>query len=142
MNKREIMLYAITIISFIAFISIIFGVNFKSLNISDNKPISMTGNAVLDLNDSFKIGDKLTGEIVLNSDERKAYGVLLLTKNSKPLMTETFNLEKVFRERKDGVSIVKFEDIMDYTFEEKGNYELFFSVLDLEISIKKEFAVK
>ena len=38
------------------------------------------------LEQDFNVGDKLRGEIVINKEEANAYGILLLTKENKPLI--------------------------------------------------------
>jgi hypothetical protein len=143
METKEVMLYAVTIISFIAFVYIFFGAVSKIPNISDEKFMSLTGNAVLDLGDSFKVGDNIKGNIIINKDETNAYGILLLTKDDKPLITKTFNLNEIPKNKIDaGKYSIKIEDLIDYKFNQTGNYELLFSVLDLNINIKREFMVK
>ena len=143
METREVMLYTITNISLVAFIFIVFGAVIKSPNISNNNPSSLTGNVVFsEETQNFKIGDNLTGDILLNSNEKDAYGVLLLTKDSKPIITETFNIAEIAKERGDGAYVVKLEDLADYKFNETGNYELMFSVLKLNVNIKRDFVVE
>jgi len=138
-----ILLYAITLFSLIAVVYLFFGVLSKTPNMSDKNFMSLTGNVVLDLNNDFKIGDNAHGDIILNKEESNAYGVLLLTKEGKPLITKTFNLRDISKNKiTSGEYSIKIEDLINYSFEEKGNYELFLSVLDLNINIKKEFVVK
>ena len=143
MEKRMILLYAITLFSLIAVVYLFFGVLSKIPNMSDKNFMSLTGNVVLDLNNDFKIGDNVQGDIILNKEESNAYGILLLTKEDKPLITKTFNLKDISKNKiSSGEYSIKIEDLINYSFEEKGNYELFLSVLDLNINIKKEFVVK
>lgn len=144
MEKREIFLYAITILSFLAIVCILFVTISKNSNASDKKFMGLTGNIVEGLNNSFKVGDKLKGEIILNSEkESDIYGIALLTKDNNPLITETFNLREIPKTSIDSNQYsIKIEDLIDYTFKEKGNYELFLSILDLNINIKEEFVVE
>jgi len=145
MEKREGVLYAITIFSLIAIVYIFFGAITKIPNIANEKFMSLTGNVVLDLEDNFKIGDTLKGDIVVNQGEIKEaiYGMILLTKDNAPITTKTFNLQEVLvKEESNGKNILKIEKLIEYRFEEGGNYELLFSVLDLNINIKKEFLVE
>ncbi len=141
MESKEAMLYVITMISFIAFVYIFWTVSLKSPSISDKKFISSTGNVIFDLEDSFKVGDNIKGDIILNKDET-SYGVLLLTKDNQPLITKTFNLNEIPKNKISSGYSIKIEDLIDYMFEEKGNYELFLSVLDLDTNIKREFVVE
>lgn len=136
------MLYAVTLFSLIAVCYLFFGVLSKTPNISDNKLMSLTGNAILGSNNNFQVGENIKGNIIINKEESNAYGILLLTKENKQLVTKTFSLKDISkRELDSGKYFIRIEDLINYSFEEKGNYELFFSVLDLNINIKKEFIV-
>lgn len=137
------MLYAITILSFIAFIYILFGSVSKMSNVSNKNLMGLTGNAVLNPGENQKIGDKLGGGIILSSNQLDNYGVLLLTKDNKPVLTETFNLNNFPKEMvSPNQYSVKIENLLNYTFEEKGSYGLMFYVLDLDINIKKNIVVE
>ena len=144
MDKREAVLYAITIFSFIAIIYIALGAVSKIPNITEERFMSLTGNVVLNLDNNFKIGDTLKGDIVVNQGENSEaiYGLILLTKDNSPIITETFNLKNVLVKDNFGKNIIKIEDLINYQFTEPGDYELLFSVLDLDINIKKEILVK
>ncbi len=145
MEKREAALYAITIFSLIAVGYIFFGAITKIPNIANEKFMSLTGNVVLDLENNFKIGDTIKGDIVVNQGENNEaiYGMILLTKNNAPITTKTFNLkDDLVKEESNGKNILKIEKLIEYRFEESGNYELLFSVLDLDINIKKRFEVE
>lgn len=142
METREAVLYIVTIISIMGVGYIFLGGVSKNSGISGNTFVSLAGNAVLDLEDNFKIGDNLTGNIILNEEESDAYGLILLTKDNQPILTETFNLKEIPKTKINSENSVKIEDLIDYQFEEKGNYEFMFSVLDLDIKIQKEFVVK
>lgn len=143
MEKRMITLYAITILSLVAFVYIFFGAVSKIPSISNQKFVSLAGNVVFNLEDNYKVGDNIKGNIIINKDETNAYGVLLLTKDNQPLITKTFNLKDIPKNQiSSGQYSIKIEDFIDYKFNQTGNYELLFSVLDLDINIKKEFVVK
>ena len=115
----------------------------KIPNISDKQFIGLTGNIILNLEDKLKIGDRLTGKIILDSGKSDAYGFALLTKENKTLLTETFNLKDIPKNKINSKHyFIKLEDFIDYQFEEKGSYELSFYVAYLEINLKKEFVVK
>ena len=144
MEKREAVLYAITIFSLIAVSYIFFGAITKMPNIANEKFMSLTGNVVFDLENNFKIGDTLKGDIIVNQGENSEaiYGMILLTKDNQPLMTKTFNLKDDLVKDNSVKGVIKLENLIEYRFEERGNYELLFSVLDLDINIKKEFLVE
>jgi hypothetical protein len=137
MEKREITLYIITIISIIAVICIFFVTIFKTPNISNEKTISLTGNTIKITEETFKVGDSLKGEIIFNSKETNeiVYGIILLTKDKHPIKTETFPLEK-------NQNSIQIENLIGYQFEETGTYKILFSVLDLDINIQKTFIVE
>jgi len=139
------MLYAITIISFITFAYLGFGVVSKTPSISDNKFMSLTGNVIVGLENNFKVGDTLKGDIIVNQKEinESIYGMILLTKDNNPIITKTFNLKNVLtKDENSGEKFIRVEEIIEYRFEESGNYELLFSVLDLNMNIKKGIIVE
>jgi len=144
METKEVMLYTITIISILAFVYLIFGTLTKIPVTSDKKFISMTGNAVLDSETNFKVGEFIKGDITISQKETNetVYGIILLTKDNSPVITRTFNLKNVSIKDHSGKDIIKIENLINYQFTEVGNYELLFSVLDFDINIKKEILVK
>ena len=144
MEKREVVLYAITIFSLIAIIYIAFGAVSKIPNIANEKFMSLTGNVVFDLENNFKIGDTLKGDIILNQGENNEaiYGMILLTKDNAPITTKTFNLKDDLVKDNSGKGVIKIEDLINYQFTEQGNYEILFSVLDLDMNLKREFLVE
>ena len=135
------MFYVITFISLIAFAYFSMNLIFK---ISGNSSVrGLTGNLILDLEDNYQINDNLTGSMVLDLGEKEAYGFALLTKGNKTILTKTFNLNNIPKNLlTSGQYSINLEEIISYQFEEKGIYELFLSVLDLDIKIEKEFEVK
>ena len=140
MEKREAILYVITVISFIAFVYILFGIVSKSSGVSD-KVMSLSGNVIFNVSDNYKVGDNITGNLIINKNE-SSYGVLLLTRNNQPLIAKTFNLKDIHKIKSDSGYSIPIRDLINYKFNKTGNYELLFSVLDLDINIKKEFVVK
>jgi hypothetical protein len=144
MEKREVALYVITIFLLVAIIYLAFGAVSKIPNIANEKFMSLTGNVVFDLENNFKIGDILKGDIIVNQGENNEsiYGMILLTKDNIPITTKTFKLKDDLIKNNSGKGIIKIEDLIGYRFNETGNYELLFSVLDLDINIKREFLVE
>jgi len=145
MEKKEVLTYAITLLSLVIFAYLAFSVVTNIPNIANKGFYSLTGNIVLDIENNFKIGDSLKGNMVVTQGETEEaiFGLISLTKNNEPIITETFNLKDVSNEDKNsGIRTIKIEELIDYRFEEAGDYELFFSVLDLDINIKKRFVVK
>ncbi|MCF7900558.1 hypothetical protein K9K77_03545 [Candidatus Babeliales bacterium] len=145
MEKRERALYIITIFSLMALGYIFFGAVTKIPNIANEKFMSLTGNVVFDLENNLKIGDALNGDIVINQGETDngLYGMMLLTKDNNPITTKTFNLKEVLnKDENSGKKFIRIEEIIEYRFEESGNYELLFSVLDLNINLKRRIIVE
>jgi len=145
MEKREVMLYTITMFSFIAAVYLAFGTITKIPDIADERFMSLAGNIILDLEGNFKVGDVFKGNIIIISQKETndtTYGIVLLTKDNAPILTETFNLKDFLIRDNSGKDFIKIEDLINHRFEEKGNYELLFSVLDLDINIEKEILVK
>ncbi|MDP3026765.1 MAG: hypothetical protein Q8N63_03585 [Nanoarchaeota archaeon] len=144
MEKREALLYAITIFSLMTLIYIVAGAVSK-IPAPSEKLIGLAGNAIITPEENLKAGDNLQGEIIIAQEKNAedAYGILLLEKNGEPIITKTFNLKEI---PKNEISpkkfAIKIEELVSYNFEEKGRYELFFSVLDLDVNIKKEFVVE
>ena len=140
MEKRESILYLITGISFVFLIIISSKLLIKNPNTTNKKFMGLTGNVAFKLNENFKVGDKINGTIIVNSrkNNKTIYGLVLLTKGNESIIAKTFNLNETFSKG----NIIKIEDLIDYKFEESGNYELLFSVLDLDINIKEGFIVE
>ncbi|OIO80131.1 hypothetical protein AUJ84_04420 [Candidatus Pacearchaeota archaeon CG1_02_32_132] len=145
MEKKEALLYATTIFSLIIVTYLVSGVVTSIPNIANRGFMSLTGNIVLDIENSFKIGDYLKEDMVVTQieTEEAIYGLRSLTKDNKPIITETFNLKDFLnKDKNSGRGVIKIEELIDYRFEEAGDYELFFSVLDLNINIKREIIVE
>jgi len=144
MDKREATLYIITLFSLIAVFYLAFVVISKTPNITGEKSMSPTGNAIVGLDDNFKVGDYFNENIPisLEKNNNSVYGLVLLTKGNSPVLTKTFDLKDVLTTDNSGKNIVKISDLVNYQFNESGNYEFLFSILDLNINIKQEILVK
>lgn len=148
--KKEITIFlGIIIVSVIAF-------SLLSINF-----LSLTGNVALE--ESINLGEKLSGDLILQIDEGDSLSeqlpiLIALTKNNSIILTETLTLEKFIQNSDNPKDPVKknsesfyeipgkynleISNIIDYNFEEPGEYELLFSILDLDINTKKKFLVK
>lgn len=132
MDKKGAFLFAITVISLVGFILVLNNILSKSPN---EEFSGLTGNVILNLN-NFNVGDNIKGDIIINEGE-ESYCIILLTKGNKELYADTFYLD----DYKEG-NLIKIENLIDYTFTEKGKYELFFSALELNISLERDFVIK
>jgi len=111
---------------------------------------NFTGNIILQPKNS--IGDNITGELsfAINRGDIPSKNIPILvslTKNNKPIKTETLALEKFIqlsdsKTHTENTFAADIEDIIQFTFNESGEYELLFSILELDINKKKVFMVE
>lgn len=142
-DKREIILYAVTVFSLIAFIYVVSGAFLKVPGMTNRGASGLTGNAVLELDDSFKVGESFEGNVIVNEKDGDYYGILFLTKGDRQIITKNFNLRDIPKtEISSDRSLIKIRDLVNYQFQESGNYELMVSVLDLDINVQKRFMVR
>jgi hypothetical protein len=90
---------------------------------------TITGNIVFQGENKFKLGDELRGKIKLSGsfDSDEALVFFLLTKNDKVIDSKTINFEELSQYSENSESDVieiKLEKVIDYRFDEKGNYLL------------------
>jgi hypothetical protein len=114
-----------------------------------------SGNVVLNYEKYFKLGDKLSGDLTIGIEQGDRLDVKMpilvsLSKNGTMIASETLTLEefinlagikldKVSRSGKDfyetvGSYNVPIEKIVSYNFNETGEYEMLFSLLNLDIN--------
>jgi len=108
--------------------------------------LELTGNIILDVEENFNSGDKLNGVIILGINEqtnKNAPVLVSLIKGKEVLELETFSVGEIMQKSKqvNQEYVVEVKDLIDYTFEEKGVYELLFSALSLEINSETIFVV-
>lgn len=142
MERGKKMFYVITILSLLAVVYIIVGATSKIPSMTNERTGGLTGNVIVNLDDNFEIGENISGKIILTKEEVDAYGFVLLTKGNNVIITETFSLEDIPKKNVDSGYSINIDDLINYKFKEKGKYDLFFSVLDLDINIRKEFVVE
>lgn len=143
MKKTQTLLLVTTFLSLIILSLIAFDIISKTTGAQiPNKNLNdLTGNFLLNLENNIPLGQNLQGEIIINNEELGEYGFISLSKNRKQLEVKTFNLDQVQKEKiNDKQTKIKIENLINYTFEEKGTYEIFFS--NLEFNIKKDFIVQ
>ena len=117
---------------------------------------NLTGNVILQ--PEFSIGENITGTLTIVIDEgdnlNKNLPILIsLIKNNTAIKTETLTLEKFIQEsdseikpinsfyKTPGTFSVNLENFFQFTFNESGEYELLFSVIELNINTKKTFTI-
>lgn len=120
MEKGKRMFYVITILSFLAVVYIIVGAASKIPNISNEKVVGLTGNVIVNLGSDFKVGDNISGNIILTEEESDSYGFVLLTKGRDVIITEAFSLNDIPKDEIDSGYSINIEDLIDYEFKEKG----------------------
>ena len=118
--------------------------------------LNLTGTVVLQTENY--IDDNLTGEISITIEKGHALNrnipiLILLTKNNTIVKVETLTLEKFVQlsgsktkpvnsnYKTPETFSINLEDTFPFTFNESGKYELLFSVLELDINIKKAFNI-
>lgn len=114
-----------------------------------------SANVVLNYQEDFKLGDKLSGDLTMGIEEGDSLDaqmpiLISLSKAGTMISSETMtleefiqlsgiNVEKVNRDGQEfyetiGTYNVPIEKIIDYTFNEAGQYEMMFVLLDLDIA--------
>ena len=141
MEKNEATFYLVTLISFILVLIIVIGLTSNVPSLADDKILGLTGNVAVDLRGDFVVGDSVSGRVFIDSDRIDSEGVLLLMRVGEPVVTKTFNLKDIARSESRKGYYIELESLADYVFEEEGEYELFFSALDLGANFKKTFFV-
>jgi len=149
MKKGKLVLYFVVLI----IILVLIFVGFNSIN--------LTGNVLLEFEKDFKVGEKLTGPLTLTIEKGDSLSkdtpiLLSLIKGNEVLRVETLTLEEfvtksssqgVFKKSQEyvyeenTVHVVDIGRVIDYTFEESGNYQLIFSVLSLDLNIRERIKV-
>lgn len=117
---------------------------------------NLTGNVILQSGDY--VGDNLVGEVGITVEKGDVFDkdvpiLILLTKNDTVVKVETLMFEEFVRlsgsrtKPIDSVYeipetfVVNLEDVFPFTFDESGEYEFLFSVLELDMNIRKMFIV-
>lgn len=141
MDKATVMLSSIIAISLIVLLFSVVSM------FAPTEEFELTGNVLLDVEENFNPGDKLNGVIILGINEQtdKSAPVLVsLVKDKEVLEIETLSVGEIIQKSKqvNQEYVVEVKDLIDYTFEEKGTYELLFSALSLEVNSEIIFVVK
>lgn len=130
-------------------ISLLMLISVVSLVFLMSNTLNLTGNVILQSEDY--VSNNLTGEITIAVKQVDALNkdipiLILLTKDDTVVKVETTTLEKLVQlsnlKTQSETFSISLEDAFPFTFDEKGEYELLFSILDLNINIKKEFVVE
>lgn len=138
MDKRWFLLFgALFVLGFFAFSG------FKNANV------------VLNYNENYTLGQKLSGDLTIGIEKGDSLDVKMpilvsLSKNGTIISSETltledfiglsgFDLEKVKRDDGEfyetpGFYLVSISKVINYTFNESGEYEMMFVLLDLDIT--------
>ncbi len=108
----------------------------------------ITGRIVSDPQESYKIGDKLTGAVIINSDkslEKETPFLFSLIKNNTVLETDVLNFGEILNKpgsiRQEKSYTIRIGEIIDYTFAEQGVYEIIIYSPDINVGLKKEIDV-
>jgi len=122
-----------------------------------------SGNVVVNYDESFKTGDKVSGTLTLNLEQRDELQkdtamIVSLSRGNKVLLAETLTIQEFISlsgknpktiQKQDSVYYigpesypVKIESILDYTFSEPGSYEVFFTIPKIDFTIKRAILVE
>ncbi len=125
--------------------------------------LGITGNVLIDVKGDFEQNDTLEGNLVLDIEEGDSLSedlsmLLMVSKNDSVLSAETFSLKSYLElteqeilpvTKPDGkyyeqVGTYKnnIKDMIDFTFEEPGKYELLFAIPSLDITERKVFLIE
>lgn len=133
MGKNKLV-YFLVILSII----VLFSITFNTLK--------LTGNILLDLKDNFEKGENLTGKLNLKLTDipEDALAIILLTKDNKGIESQIISVKKL-KENSVQINVetysIELEKIINYTFEEPGQYELTFSILEKNINEKRKITI-
>jgi len=121
-----------------------------------------TGNVLIEYEESFKTNEALTGKLSITVEQGDSINkdsqiLLSLSKENEIILTKTISIEEFVQlsgknpqitQKADGsfyetpdVYTVDVSKIIQYTFDKPGQYELFFSILELDIAVKKKITV-
>lgn len=114
-----------------------------------------SGNVILNYQEDFKLGERLSGDLSIGIEEGDSLDsqmpiLVSLSKNGTMIFSETLTLEEFIQlsgvsvekvmasgkeyYQKAGFYSVPIEKVVDYTFNDAGQYELMFVLLDLDIT--------
>ena len=151
-KNKEYLLYFLLIILGLILFSLVLPkfLNVAPLSFSNNL---FTGKAVAE-DYNFNLGDSLNGRVIINLDEeiKGDKQVLLLIENEGNVVyTEIVFLEEFLKGSeiitkdyiytKENTYFVELGEVVHFTFEKAGEYELMISILELDLNIVKKFSV-
>lgn len=123
---------------------------------------NLTGNFALDTNSNFVVGENFTSSISLSFDANEKINskmpvLISLIKDNSTIIAESLSIEEFLKYSKQ-VQPEKVGDILvfsnsisyeidlgkiiKYSFEESGKYEIFVSILELNLNKHKYFSVQ
>lgn len=132
--------YFIIAVSFFVLIFLLFSV-------VGIEKMDLTGNIISDMGETVSVGDSLKGVVEFGLDletiENDFPVIFLMTKDSSVVFVETLELSFVLEnsELRDGRYFLNLEDLVDYSFDEAGDYEFLISILDVNFVFEKNFYV-
>lgn len=143
-------------IFFIIMFFALFFVTFIGLRI-----FNLTGNFLVNIDENIQVGEKFNSNILISFDANEKVGsnlpvILSLIKNNSAIKVESISIEKILEysngdtpEKSQGLLFfpkrvtynIEAGKILNYTFEEPGEYEFFVSIIDLNLNTNKIFLV-
>ena len=114
---------------------------------------NFTGNVISQSENYVSVGDNLSGELSLDIKRGESFSeaspiMLILSREGEIVYSDTLTLGDFMGEIDSEIFDIQGEysidvsELMNYTFEEAGDYELLFLVFDFDVTAKSKFIVE
>ena len=133
MKKKEYLWYILIAVA----------ITFLALNIGWR-----TAQVTIDFEKEYSVGDSLKGVIIINEEYIKSEDTLALislSKDDKVIHSRVFSIKdlRLHKKNKSGRYYnINIEEILNYTFNESGRYEVLFSITETGLNEVRVFEVK
>lgn len=133
MKKKEYLWYILIAVA----------ITFLALNIGWR-----TAQVTIDFEKEYSVGDSIKGVIIINEEYIKSEDTLALislSKDDKVIHSRVFSIKdlRLHKKNKSGRYYnINIEEILNYTFNESGRYEVLFSITETGLNEVRVFEVK
>ena len=114
---------------------------------------NFTGNVISQSENYVSVGDNLSGELSLDIKRGESFSeaspiMLILSREGEIVYSDTLTLGDFMGEIDSEIFDIQGEysidvsELMNYTFEEAGDYDLLFLVFDFDVTAKSKFIVE
>jgi len=142
----------------VIFLSILALIAITAIFIINYSPGNLTGSVVVEYEEVYSLGESLSGTLSITIDQEERLPantpmVISLSQEDKVIEVETLILKEFIDlsnkpiEPKSGFYDVpgtyslEVSKVIPYTFNEKGEYELFFNIISLDITSRQRITV-